>query len=53
MDAEDYPGNEWVSREGQWSCEGSGAQVLQGVAEGTGIVLCGEEQLRGDSSTKT
>lgn len=27
-----------ASREEQWSCEGSGEQVLQGVAEGTEIV---------------
>ena len=27
-----------VSREGQWAGEGSGAQVLWGVAEGTGVV---------------
>jgi len=32
-----------VSREGQQSCEGSGAQVLWGVAEETGIVQSGEE----------
>ena len=30
-----------VSREGQQSCKGSGAQVLQGVAEGTGILQRG------------
>lgn len=29
----------WItSREGQQNCEGSGAQVLRGMAEGTGIV---------------
>jgi len=33
-----------VSIEGQWSREGSGAQVLRGVAEGAGIVQSGEEE---------
>ena len=33
--------------EGQRSCEGSGAQVLWGVAEGTGIVKPGEEEAQG------
>ena len=32
-----------VSREGQQSCEGSGAQVLWEVAEGTGMGLSGTE----------
>ena len=32
-------------REGQQSCEGCGAQVLQG--EGTGIVQSGEEEALG------
>ena len=36
-----------VSREGQQSCEGTGTQVLWGVAEGTGIVQSGEEQVQG------
>ena len=33
-----------TSRKGQWSCEGSGAQVLWGAAEGAGIVQSGEEE---------
>ena len=33
-----------VFREGQQSCEGSGAQILWGAAEGTGIVQSGEEE---------
>jgi len=36
-----------VSREGQRSCEGSGAQVLWGTAEGTGIVQSGGEEAEG------
>ena len=31
-------------REGQWSCEGSGAQTLWGVAEGARVVQSGEEE---------
>ena len=34
-----------MSREGQWSFEGSGAQVLWGAAEGTGIVQSGGRRL--------
>jgi len=34
--------------EGQCSCEGSEAQVLWGVVEGTGVVQSEEEELRGD-----
>ena len=30
-----------MTREGQQSCEGSGAQILWGVAEGAGIVQLG------------
>ena len=33
--------------------EGSGAQVLQGVADGDGIVQSGEEEARGHLSTTT
>ena len=33
-----------VFTEGQQNCEGSGAQALWGVAEGTGIVQSGEEE---------
>ena len=33
-----------MPREEQQSCEGSGAQVLQGVGEGTGIVQLEEEE---------
>ena len=36
-----------MSREGQRSCEGSGAQVCWGAAEGTGIVWPGEEEAQG------
>ena len=36
-----------MSREGQGGCEGSGAQVLRRVAEGTGIVQSGEEETQG------
>ena len=36
-----------MSREGQWSCEGAGAQALWGVTEGTGIVQSGEEGVGG------
>ena len=36
-----------MSREGQQSCEGSGAQVLWGTAEGTGIFSVWR-RLRGD-----
>jgi len=36
-----------VSREGQWSCKGSEAQLLWGAAEGTGIVQSGEEEAQG------
>ena len=36
-----------MSREGQWSCDGSGAQVLWGAAEETGIVQSGEEEVQG------
>jgi len=36
-----------VSREGQRKCEGSGAQILWGTAEGTGIVQSGEEEALG------
>lgn len=32
--------------EGQRSCEGSGAQILQGGAEETGIVHPGEEEVQ-------
>ena len=35
-----------MCREGQRSCEGSGAQVLWGAAEGTGLVQSGEEEAR-------
>ena len=37
-----------MSKERQWSCEGSGAQVLRGTAVGTGSVQSGEEEIRGD-----
>jgi len=37
-----------VSREGQWSCKRSGAQVWWGEAEGAGVVQSEEEELRGD-----
>lgn len=30
-----------MSREGRWSCEGCGAQVFWGTAEGTGVVQSG------------
>jgi len=33
-----------VAREGQQSCEGSGAQILRGTAAGTGIVWSKEEE---------
>ena len=36
-----------MSGEGQQSCDGSGAEVLGGVAEGTGIVWSGEEEAQG------
>jgi len=36
-----------VSREGQWSSEGSGAQAWWGASEGTGIVPHGEEEAQG------
>ena len=36
-----------MSREGQQSCEGSGAQALWGGAEGAGIVKPGEEDAQG------
>jgi len=36
-----------VSREGQRSCEGSGAQILWGATEGTRIVQSGEEKAQG------
>ena len=36
-----------MCREGQLSCEGTGAQVLWGVAEGAGIVQSGEENAQG------
>jgi len=36
-----------MSREGQWGCEGPGAQVLWGLSEGTGIVWSGEEEAQG------
>ena len=36
-----------MSRDGQQSYEGSGAQVLWGVAEGTGMVQSGEEEAQG------
>ena len=40
--------NPWsMSKEGQQSCEGSGAQVLWGVAEGIGMVQPGEEEAQG------
>ena len=39
-----------MSREGQRSCEGSGAQVLWGLAEGNGTAQSGEEA-RGDLIT--
>jgi len=35
-----------VSREGQQSCEGSGAQALWDAAEGAGIVQSGEEEVQ-------
>lgn len=35
-------------REGQQSSDGSGAQALQGVAEGTGISQSGKRRCRGD-----
>ena len=37
-----------VSREGQWGCEGSGAQVWWAAAEGTGMGQSGEEKAQGD-----
>ena len=37
-----------MSREGEWSCEGSGVQVLWGAAVGTGMGQSGEEELRRD-----
>ena len=37
-----------MSRKGQESCKGSGAQVLWGAAEGTGDFPSGEEEHRGD-----
>ena len=36
-----------MSREQQRSSDGSGAQVLQKVTEGTGIVQFGEEEAQG------
>ena len=36
-----------MAREGQQSSEGSGAQVLWGEAEETGIVQTGEEEAQG------
>jgi len=36
-----------VSREGQWSCEQSVAQILCRVAEGAGVVQSGEEEAQG------
>ena len=36
-----------MSKEGQRSCEGSGAQVLREVTEGTGIVQTGEQDPQG------
>ena len=36
-----------MSRGGQQNCEGSGIQVLWGVAEGTGVVQPGEEEAQG------
>ena len=36
-----------MSREGQWSCEGSGAEVWWGAAEGTGVAQSGEEEAQG------
>ena len=36
-----------LPREKQLSCEGSGAQVLWGVAEGPGEVQYGEEEAQG------
>jgi len=36
-----------VSREGQQSCEGSGAQILWGMDEGAGIFKTGEEEAQG------
>ena len=41
-----------MSREGQQSCEGSGAQALQGVAEGTGVIQSGEEENFGKKSSE-
>ena len=40
-----------MSRERQWNGEGSGAQVLWGAAEGTGIFQSGEEEDWGDPIT--
>lgn len=34
-------------REGRQNCEGLGAQVLCGVAEGAGIVQSGKEEAQG------
>lgn len=36
-----------MSRGGQQSCDGSGAEVLWGAAEGTGMDQAGEQLLRG------
>ena len=36
-----------MSREGQRSCEGSGAQGLWGAGEGAGIVQAAEEKAQG------
>ena len=47
--ASDYKTSRYwsMSREGQQSCEGSGAQVLCGEAEGAGIVQSGEGEAQG------
>ena len=36
-----------MSKEGQQRCEGYGAQVLWGAAEGTGSVQSGEKEAQG------
>ena len=40
-----------MSKEGQWSCKGSGAQLLWGAAEGMGWVSLENSRLRGDLFT--
>ena len=36
-----------MSRDGQWSCAGSGVHILKGTAEGTGMTQSGEEEAQG------